>query len=271
MDKESREIFDTWRRDAGEVIVCAFYILRDEMLGELTRIASEQINGNADWQDLEATLHCISFSSEAVPLGEEVYLPVIFGQLLQQLAQRDQGEARLRRTVVGLIAAYEEWFKFHPDHLLPCLNYLVTSLSSPNTAPTAANTLKSLCDMCRKKLVEHIGAFADLHGKIGSLGVSAQLRRRLTDKAEEQVKVVQAITSVIQALSPDSAIPPVEVSITSHSAKIRESLDPFWISWTIPFLQSGPILLLYPNWYRVSTLWRRVSKVSPRQKTISSM
>lgn len=173
MAKDSREVFDTWRRDAGEVIVCAFYILRDEMLGELTRLASTQIDAHAPWQDIEATLHCISFSSEAVPLGEETYLPVIFGQLLQKLALRDATELRLRRSIVGLIAAYEEWFKFHPDHLLPCLNYLVVSLSTPSTAPLAANTLKSLCDMCRKKLVEHIGAFSDLHSKIGALGVSA--------------------------------------------------------------------------------------------------
>jgi hypothetical protein len=174
MDKESRETFDTWRRDAGEVLVCAFYILRDAMLGDLTQTASSQVHG--PWQDIEATLHCISFSSEAVPLGEEVYLPVIFGELLPQLAQRDLNEIRLRRTVVGLIAAYEEWFKFHPDYLLPCLNYLVNSLSLPAIAPAAANTLKSLCDMCRKKLVQHIDAFAELHGKIGTMGVSRSKR-----------------------------------------------------------------------------------------------
>lgn len=29
--------------------------------------------------------------------------------------------------------------------------------------------------MCRKKLVEHIGAFSELHGKIGDMGVSTNL------------------------------------------------------------------------------------------------
>jgi hypothetical protein len=168
LDKESRETFETWRRDAGEVIVCAYYILRDEMLGDLTRIAMGQVDG--PWQDIEATLFCISFSSEGVPLSEDTHLPVIFGQLLAQLGHRNEG--RLRRTVVGLIAAYEEWFKYHPEWLLPCLNYLVGSLSIPATAPAAATALKSLCDMCRKKLVGHIGAFAELHGRIGTMAVS---------------------------------------------------------------------------------------------------
>lgn len=159
--------FDIWRRDAGEVIVCAYYILRDQMLGDLTEIATQQIHG--PWQDIEATLYCILSSSEAVPLGEEKYLPIIFGQLLQQLVQRP--ESRLRRTVVGIISAYAEWFKFHPEYLLPCLGYLVSSLSTSLALP-AASTLKALCDMCRKNLVDHIGAFAELHGKLGSLGVS---------------------------------------------------------------------------------------------------
>jgi len=67
LGKEDREGFDSWRRDAGEVIVGAYvfpsfscgkraradgryYILRDEMLGDLTRLAGEQVQGNAPWQ-----------------------------------------------------------------------------------------------------------------------------------------------------------------------------------------------------------------------------
>jgi hypothetical protein len=29
---------------------CRYYILRDEMLGDLTRLAGEQVQGNAPWQ-----------------------------------------------------------------------------------------------------------------------------------------------------------------------------------------------------------------------------
>ena len=73
------------------------------------------------------------------------------------------------------IEAYEEWFKFHPDQLLPVLSYLVTSLTTSHSSRVtrhSAEALKALCDICRKKLVEHISAFSELHGKIGDLGVS---------------------------------------------------------------------------------------------------
>lgn len=97
MDKEDREAFETWRRDAGEVIVGAYYILRDDMLAELVQAAMGHVQG--DWRDLEAVLHCIRFSAEAVPLGEDQSLPILFGQVLGRIGSED----RLRLTTVCLI------------------------------------------------------------------------------------------------------------------------------------------------------------------------
>lgn len=58
-------------------------------------------------QDIEATLHCIRFSGEAVSLNEDTLLPILFGEnILGQLAQRPlqgKGEERLRLTVVCMI------------------------------------------------------------------------------------------------------------------------------------------------------------------------
>lgn len=99
------------------------------MLVDLTRAVGEQVETNAPWQvskhmssqikrswrapradlhqDIEAILHCVRYSSEAVPLGEEGNLPLLFGDaVLGRLAQRPlngQGEERLRLTVVCMI------------------------------------------------------------------------------------------------------------------------------------------------------------------------
>ncbi|WVQ82597.1 hypothetical protein IAT38_004727 [Cryptococcus sp. DSM 104549] len=218
LDKDDREAFESWRRDAGEVIVGGYYVLREEMLKSLTETAAQQVQSGAPWQDIEATLHCIRYSSEAVPLGEDQSLPILFGeQVLGLLSQRPLGgvgEERLRLTVVCLIQSYEEWFKFHPTHLLPVLSYLVPSLTSSSIiSRSAADALKALCDMCRKRLVEHIGAFSELHGKIGDLG------------DEEQSKVIQAITSVIQALSPPDAIGPVEGIVSPIIERINAAVS----------------------------------------------
>lgn len=93
------------------------------MLSDLTNTAREQVQAHAPWQvsgllgnpnieltdgqDIEATLHCVRYSSEAVPLGEENFLPILFGDaVLGQLSQRPmngKGEERLRLTVVCMI------------------------------------------------------------------------------------------------------------------------------------------------------------------------
>lgn len=176
LDREDRETFDTWRRDAGEVIVGAYYILRGDMLASLVSTVSEQISAASAWQDIEATLHCIRYAGEGVPLGEDKCLPIVFSQAtIGNLSARPVsgvGEDRLRLTFVCTIRAYEEWFKYHPDHLLPVLSYLVPSLTTSQVVSrSAADSLKALCDISRTKLVQHIGAFSELHGKIGDLGV----------------------------------------------------------------------------------------------------
>ena len=58
-------------------------------------------------QDIEATMHCIRYIADGVPLGEEVSLPILFGDaVLGQLAGRrssSRGESRLRLTTVSFI------------------------------------------------------------------------------------------------------------------------------------------------------------------------
>lgn len=181
LDAEDRETFDTWRRDAGEVIVGAYYILRGDMLSSLVNTVAEQLAVSAPWQDIEATLHCIRYAGEGVPLGEDKCLPIVFSQAtIGNLSSRPAsgaGEERLRLTFVCTIRAYEEWFKYHPDYLLPVLSYLVSSLTTWRVVSrSAADSLKALCDICRAKLVQHIGAFSELHGKIGDLGVRRSVR-----------------------------------------------------------------------------------------------
>ena len=69
--------------------------------------STAQVGYIADVQDIEAILHCVRYSSEAVPLGEETSLPIMFGDaILGRLAHRPlsgRGEERLRLTVVCLI------------------------------------------------------------------------------------------------------------------------------------------------------------------------
>lgn len=176
------------------------------MLRNLSETVVQQVQGNAPWQ-VSAAVYTVCSSdatrTSRLPCTVSDMLPRVslwarkgiyrLSSAIRFLVHCPNGrlKARARRDYAlrsypssvrhafiwrtkadSYTEAYEEWFKFHPDHLLPVLSYLVPSLTStPAISRSAADALKALCDMCRKKLVQHIGAFSELHGKIGNLGV----------------------------------------------------------------------------------------------------
>ena len=94
LDKTDREAFETWRRDAGEVIIGSYYILREEMLKHLVDTLIQPT-----WQETESGLHLLRYCSEGIPLGEEESLPRLFSdRILSQLS-----DDRLRSTTICVI------------------------------------------------------------------------------------------------------------------------------------------------------------------------
>jgi hypothetical protein len=99
--------------------------------------------------------------------------------------------------------SYASWFTTLPvgssELLLAVLSYVAPSLNDASLCLPAANALRDLCDANRAALAPHITAFGELHA-----GLS-----RVQDT--EKAKILQSISSVIQALPPEEEIAPVEV------------------------------------------------------------
>ncbi len=172
---------------------------------------------------------------EAVPLEANQHLLRLFSpDVLGQLPA--SGGHRIRRTVLGLIGtflsffpaclfgiyraasahisgvkqgSYASWFTTLPadsrEPLLTVLNYVAPALSEVSLCLPAANALRDLCDANRAALAPHITAFGELHAGLSSV------------QDTEKAKVLQSISSVIQALPPDEEIPPIEVCSDSLS------------------------------------------------------
>jgi hypothetical protein len=75
----------------------------------------------------------------------------------------------------------------------------VPALNDASLCLPAANALRDLCDANRSALAPHITAFGELHA--GLSGV----------QDTEKAKVLQSISSVIQALPSEEEIGPIEV------------------------------------------------------------
>ncbi|KAH9886674.1 ARM repeat-containing protein [Cubamyces lactineus] len=226
--RDQRDKFQAFRRDVGDTLINAYYVLRDDILSFyvndlLQRLSTRQAQDG--WEEIEATLHCVMAVQEAVPVEDSPHLRQVFGpDILDRLPKT--GDERVRRTALHLIGSYASWFTTQPAQapgsptpspLMNAITYVVSALPDPTLCLFAANALRDLCDANRTALAPHIGAFGELHA--GLTGIPD------TEKA----KVLQSIASVIQALPPTEEIPPIEASfpaiVSPVVAKLFEALQ----------------------------------------------
>ncbi|KJA24831.1 hypothetical protein HYPSUDRAFT_65152 [Hypholoma sublateritium FD-334 SS-4] len=217
--------FSVYRRDVGDTLINAFYVLKNDMLTYYVTDIAERLaarNVNDGWQEIEGTLHCITSIQEAIDMETAPELSRLFSaEILGRLPST--GRSRVRRTALSLIGAYSSWFSTHahedasnpsaPDLLLTVLTYVVSALTDPALSLSAATALRNLCEANRKALAVHIGAFGELHAGLSNIPDS------------EKSKVLQSIASVIQAMPPSEEIPAIEAIVNPIVQKLYDGLQ----------------------------------------------
>ncbi|KAI0290272.1 armadillo-type protein [Multifurca ochricompacta] len=198
--KDQVERFQVYRRDVGDTLINAYYVLRDAMLAYYLEDFTEKLskrNEIGGWEEVEATLHALC------PYKKPSHWSLItFIAPFQPRNHRllpTSGSHRVRRTMVGLIGSYASWFTSLP--------------AEPSLCLPAANALRDLCDANRTALAPHITAFGELHAGLSNV------------QDTEKAKVLQSISSVIQALPPEEEIPPVEAIVQPVVAKLFHALQ----------------------------------------------
>ncbi|EJD04736.1 ARM repeat-containing protein [Fomitiporia mediterranea MF3/22] len=215
--KDQIDAFQVYRRDVGDTLINAFYILRSDMLKIYVEelVASLNSRRQSDgWENVEAILHCIMSVQEAVDISPNTHLERVFGpEVIGRLPR--SGHDRVRRTALGLIGAYATWFTVPIDnrYLLGALSYVAEALDESTLCLPAANALRELCDANRAKLADHIAEFGQLHARLPSIPDS------------EKAKIVQSIASVIQALPPEQEIEPVNAIVSPVVSRLSEALS----------------------------------------------
>ncbi|KAF7344000.1 hypothetical protein MVEN_01689300 [Mycena venus] len=224
--RDRLERFGVYRRDVGDTVVNAYYILRDDLLVYLVGEAAAGLESGARWETIESPLFLLravhealdldSTSTSTTPSTEQSVGMMALGRLFgaevwgavaeccEGWGQRGgAGGSEAEADGVGAYT-YSAYFTTRgPDAVLAPLQYVLGALQDQDAGIClqAALALRSLCDANRRALAARISAFAEVHAGLGGVPDS------------EKGKVLQSIASVIQALPPAEGIAPVEAMV----------------------------------------------------------
>ncbi|GJJ75711.1 transportin-3 [Entomortierella parvispora] len=228
--RDVRQEFSGHRQEIADTLINSYHVLHQKILAQLIDTCSVQLDRiqeanrmgpnlahnqplESELVGLEATLYCLKALSEVVPHTESDQMPRffsdrIFGRLPTNVV------CRARETALGLIGSYADWFKVHPQFLLPVLNFVIPALEIPLLAPYAAKALKNICDTCRESLVEAIDAF---------MTVFANVEKAIDPSIKGSV--VFSISTVIQTLPVERSISPLVGLLGDIFARSNECLE----------------------------------------------
>ncbi|KAF9116104.1 hypothetical protein BGX27_004902 [Mortierella sp. AM989] len=228
--RDIRQEFTGHRQEIADTLINSYHVLHDQILTllidtcvmQLDEIQNASLSGANMAENmqleiglvrLEATLYCLKALSEVVPHNENIQMPRFFGeQIFGRLPTTLV--CRASETALSLIGSYADWFKLHPQFLLPALNFVIPALEIPQLAPSAAKALKNICDTCRESLVEAIDAF---------MTVFANVERSIDPAIKGSV--VFSIATVIQTLPVERSIGPLVGLLGDIFTRSNECLE----------------------------------------------
>ncbi|KAJ2060461.1 hypothetical protein GGI17_003748 [Coemansia sp. S146] len=236
-DRDERDRFGGYRREVGDALLNAYYVLRSDMLGVLVDEAVRGLSAFSldNWQGTEAVLFALRSIGEAVADSEAEHLPRLFsvdvlaGQLLPMIQatlgnsadrKAQWGLTSIKAGVLGIIGAYGDWWRAHPD-LLPLVVPCVTScLAHPPLVPAAVSAFRRICDSCREQLADASESMVHLACEVLLAGGSVPPR--------EQQRIFESVAEVLMALPPPAhtaALAPLAAALADRLAASLTILD----------------------------------------------
>ncbi|KAJ2508430.1 hypothetical protein IWW47_000620, partial [Coemansia sp. RSA 2052] len=234
-DRDERDRFGAYRREAGDALLNAYYVLRGDMLGVLVDEALRGLRAfaPAQWQGVEAVLFALRSIGEAVPDDEAEHLPRLFAPDAQlwglssflggaaaasTTSSKEQlwGLTATNAALLGVVGAYGDWWRAHAA-LLPLVVPCVTAcLAHPALVGAAVAAFRRICDSCRAQLAPAAAGMVGLACEVVLAGAAVPPR--------EQQRIAEAVAEVLMALPPPELAPALAPLADALAGRLRASL-----------------------------------------------
>ena len=222
MDADDRTKFRDFRNDVTDFLQSAFACVGQSVVHLISQDLLSD-DAQVSFDRFEAGLFCLSAFSDTLSSDVEKYddmINAIFVSLQWNRIMDGSGDVpdRARQGVISFLGYNTSYLQRHREQLLPCLNFLFSSLQRSGAIHASARAIHTLCQSQRKVLAsawpQFIASIRDLSHLL------AADRHRLFAAV---ASVVQGVNSEAEKIEPLSRL--LELVEDSFAAREKGSSD----------------------------------------------
>ena len=197
-DTEDLSQFKAFRVDVQDLVQTVYTILGIRLMNELAERAIS-LQHSSDWPKLEAILFALNALADSSAPHEESAndaLSALFSSTLFDEHVFKPKITKLKKTKLRTVSLYAIFFENHPRYLSPLLNWLFDMLKDPEVGEMAAQSIATICSVCRAVLVPELDTLLQNY---------LTLLRDESFRGDPEEKLMTATVSIIQALASEES------------------------------------------------------------------
>lgn len=210
-DASDRSKFKDFRNDVEDFFLSSFSSLGPRLVVDTASLITNGATGNS-WEGFEAGLFCLGTLSESmtndINLYDSIVTSIFSTERWNAIIQNTSSvPSRARHGAINYISRNTAYLQRHQEQLVPCLNFLFSSLHLHSSTTAASRAIHTLCTAHRSALIAALPQFITTLSQLPPV------------PSEDKQRLFGAVASIIQALpSEERKLQPLSemLEILSH-------------------------------------------------------
>lgn len=204
-DASDRSKFKDFRHDVEDFFLSSFSALGPTLLVNTANLITNDTSDS--WEGFEAGLFCLGTLSESMANDTDSYDSIVSsvfrtGRWKATVENAIPVPSRVRQGAINYLSRNTAYLQRHQDQLLPCLNFLFSSLQSQTSTTAASRAINTLCTTHR----------SILHAALPQFIIS--LTQLPPVRSEDKQRLFGAVAAIIQAVpSEDKKLQPLSAML----------------------------------------------------------
>jgi hypothetical protein len=191
-DASDRSKFKEFRNDVEDFFLSSFSSLGPRLVVDTASLITNGTTCNS-WEGFEAGLFCLGTLSESMTNDTNLYDSIVTSIFSTErwnaiIQNTSSVPSRARHGAINYISRNTAYLQRHQEQLVPCLNFLFSSLRLHTSTTAASRAIHTLCTAHRSALIAALPQFITTLTQLPPV------------PSEDKQRLFGAVASIIQAL-----------------------------------------------------------------------